>query len=181
MWFCVRKTAKELKKKKVILEYAISFVKFPLHLYSPVAIKAQFPVSEKRLQSTLCYQMLPRRSGMLQMVLLLPGSPCPWAQAPAGRREPPAARSRGAGTARASLAPGRVREVHVSARLRRESRRNKSRSPLAGVHTTALSAASELALERWSAWERGTCSWHRAPLLGFSGMSPASPSATENQ
>lgn len=56
----------------------MSSVEFPLHLYNAVAIKEQIPVSEKRLQSTLCYQMLPRRSGMLQMVLLLPGSPCPW-------------------------------------------------------------------------------------------------------
>lgn len=67
-----------IKKKKAILEYVTSSVKFPLHLYNSVAIKEQFPVSKKRLQSTLCYQMLPRRSGMLQMVLLLPGSPRPW-------------------------------------------------------------------------------------------------------
>lgn len=80
MWFCMKKTVKEFKrkKKKAILEYVMSSVKLPLHLYNAVAIKEQFPVWEKKLQSTLCYQMVPRRSGMLQMGLLLPGSPCPW-------------------------------------------------------------------------------------------------------
>lgn len=73
---------------------------------------------------------------MLQMALLLPALLALGAQAPPGRWEP-----RGAGTARASLAPGRTRKVHVYARLHRESRRNKNRSCLAGVCTMALSAA----------------------------------------
>lgn len=62
--------------KKVILEFVMSSVKFPLRLYNVVAIKQQFPISENRLQSTLCYQMPLRESGMLQMMLLLLGSPC---------------------------------------------------------------------------------------------------------
>lgn len=62
--------------KKVILEYVMSSVKFPLHLYNSAAIKQQFPISENRLQSTLCYQMPLRASGMLHMMLLLLGSPC---------------------------------------------------------------------------------------------------------
>lgn len=46
MWFCMKKTVKEFKrkKKKAILEYVMSSVKLPLHLYNAVAIKEQFPV-----------------------------------------------------------------------------------------------------------------------------------------
>lgn len=140
--------------KKVILEYVMSSLKFPLHLYNAVAIKQQFPASENRLQSTLCYQMLLRTSGVPSGHRRAALS----AVQPQGRDGPNSPRWQWDGESPRPC-PGCARRAGgAKARpllQKRAPRRNLQRGCFSP--------------EKWSAWEWGRCShpgcWHGAPHL----------------